>query len=32
MNKAELKTILEYLGEEYIDEDTSIRHLSPGLF
>ncbi|TXI96615.1 MAG: carbohydrate kinase [Chryseobacterium cucumeris] len=27
MNKAELKTILEYLGEEYIDEDTSIRHL-----
>ena len=27
MNKAELRTILEYLGEDYIDEDTSIRHL-----
>lgn len=27
MNKAELRTILEFLGEDYIDEDTSIRHL-----
>lgn len=27
MNKAELRTILEYLGEDYIDEDTSIRHI-----
>lgn len=27
MNKAELRTILEYLGEDYVDEDTSIRHL-----
>ena len=27
MNKAELRTILEYLGEDYIDEDTGIRHL-----
>lgn len=27
VNKAELRTILEYLGEDYIDEDTSIRHL-----
>lgn len=27
MNKAELRTILEYLGEDYTDEDTSIRHL-----
>lgn len=27
MNKAELRTILEFLGVDYIDEDTSIRHL-----
>lgn len=27
MNKAELRKIFEFLGEEYIDEDTSIRHL-----
>ncbi|WP_241285564.1 carbohydrate kinase family protein [Chryseobacterium arthrosphaerae] len=27
MNKAELRTILEYLGEEYINEETGIRHL-----
>lgn len=27
MNKAELRTILEFLSVEYIDEDTSIRHL-----
>ncbi|PZU83234.1 MAG: carbohydrate kinase [Chryseobacterium sp.] len=27
MNKAELRTIIEYLGEEYIDEDTSIQHI-----
>ncbi len=27
MNKAELRTIIEFLGEEYIDEDTSIKHI-----
>lgn len=27
MNKAELRTILEFLGVDYIDEDTSIRYL-----
>ncbi|AZA98997.1 carbohydrate kinase [Chryseobacterium joostei] len=27
MNKAELRTILDFLGVDYIDEDTSIRHL-----
>ncbi|MDM1555447.1 MULTISPECIES: carbohydrate kinase [Chryseobacterium] len=27
MNKAELRTILEFLGVNYVDEDTSIRHL-----
>ncbi|MBD8081035.1 carbohydrate kinase family protein [Chryseobacterium caseinilyticum] len=27
MNKAELRTIIEFLGEEYIDEDNSIRHI-----
>ena len=27
MNKAELRTILEFLGVDYIDEDISIRHL-----
>lgn len=27
MNKAELRKIFEFLGEEYIDEDNSIRHL-----
>ncbi len=27
MNKAELRTILQFLGVDYIDEDTSIRHL-----
>lgn len=27
MNKAELRTIIEFLGEDYIDEDYSIRHI-----
>ncbi|MFC0344125.1 carbohydrate kinase family protein [Epilithonimonas hispanica] len=27
MNKAELRTIIEFLGEEYLDEDTSIKHI-----
>ncbi|SEH32644.1 carbohydrate kinase family protein [Chryseobacterium culicis] len=27
MNKAELRTILEHLGEDYIDEDTGIHYL-----
>lgn len=27
MNKAELRTIIEFLGEEYIDEDNSIKHI-----
>jgi fructokinase len=27
MNKAELRTIIEFLGEEYIDEDSSIKSL-----
>ncbi|KPE52786.1 carbohydrate kinase family protein [Chryseobacterium indologenes] len=27
MNKAELRTILEFLGVDYVDEDISIRHL-----
>ncbi|MFC0426167.1 carbohydrate kinase family protein [Chryseobacterium scophthalmum] len=27
MNKAELRTIIEFLDEEYIDEDNSIRHI-----
>ncbi|MCX8523929.1 carbohydrate kinase [Chryseobacterium formosus] len=27
MNKAELRTIIECLGEDYIDEDYSIRHI-----
>lgn len=27
MNKAELRTIIEFLGEEYIDEDVSIKHI-----
>lgn len=27
MNKAELRTIIEFLDEEYIDEDNSIKHI-----
>lgn len=27
MNKAELRTIIEFLNEEYIDEDNSIKHI-----
>lgn len=27
MNKAELRTIIEFLGEEYIDEDNSIKYI-----
>lgn len=27
MNKAELRIIIEFLGEEYIDEDNSIKHI-----
>ncbi|KUJ49736.1 carbohydrate kinase family protein [Chryseobacterium sp. JAH] len=27
MNKAELRTIIEYLGEDYIDEDQSIKYI-----
>ncbi|AZA76909.1 carbohydrate kinase [Chryseobacterium sp. G0186] len=27
MNKAELRTILEFLGEDYIDEEVSIKHI-----
>ncbi len=27
MNKAELRTIIEFFGEEYIDEDISIKHI-----
>lgn len=27
MNKAELRTIIEFLGEEYIDEDNSIKRI-----
>lgn len=27
MNKAELRQIIEFLGEEYTDEDTSIKHI-----
>ncbi|MCD9855375.1 carbohydrate kinase [Epilithonimonas sp. JDS] len=27
MNKAELRTIIEFLGEKYIDEDSSIKYI-----
>lgn len=27
MNKAELRMIVEFLGEEYIDEDISVKHI-----
>lgn len=27
MNKAELRTIIEFLGEDYVDEDTSVKHI-----
>ncbi len=27
MNKAELRKIIDYLGEQYVDEETSVKHI-----